>query len=458
LFTAPAMLLLDEPTNYLDIEGTLWLMDHLAAYPASLLIISHDRDLLDQCCDHILHLDRGKLTLYRGNYSSFEKHRREQQMLLGKAAKKQEAKRKHLQAFVDRFRAKATKARQAQARLKILEKMEEVELIVDGNVPPFHLPSPKRPLSPPIVAMENASVGYGQKPVLSGLNLSISNDDRIGLLGANGNRKSTLAKLLGGRLEASAGKIIRAPKLSAGFFTQHQVDDLDPTDTPLSAVRRLLPDASETLVRAHAARFGFPSVKAETPVALLSGGEKARLLLGLSAFDAPHLLILDEPTNHLDIDSRTALIEALNEYEGAVILIAHDRHLLEACVERLWLVAEGTVAAFEGDLDDYRRVVLDKGGSAGRQGSRPANKRVDPVQKQERSPASVRKRIAALEEQIGRFGDLIARLDAALGEPDAFVREPQKAAQLAAQRHDLEQALAVAEEEWLRLSSEVERA
>ncbi|MEA2840460.1 MAG: ATP-binding cassette, subfamily er 3 [Methylobacteriaceae bacterium] len=457
LFTTPDMLLLDEPTNYLDIEGTLWLMDHLANYPATLLIISHDRDLLDHACDHILHLDRGKLTLYRGNYSSFERQRREQQMLLGKAAKKQEEKRKHLQAFVDRFRAKATKARQAQARLKILAKMETVDLIVDDSVHPFHLPSPKKPLSPPIIAMENASAGYDERPVLSRLNLSISNDDRIGLLGANGNGKSTLAKLLGGRLDALSGSILRAPKLAAGFFTQHQIDDLDPTDTPRSAVRRLVPDASETVARAHTARLGFPANKAETPVALLSGGEKARLLLGLAAFHAPHLLILDEPTNHLDIDSRTALIEALNEYEGAVILIAHDRHLLEACVDRLWLVASGTAAPFDGDLEDYRRLVLTQ--SEGPQPSVAASKAMPTqVVKQERSPASIRKKIAALEQQIGRFETLLARVDAALGEPDAFRREPQKAAQLATQRRDLEQALATAEQKWLQLATEVEKA
>jgi ATP-binding cassette subfamily F protein 3 len=455
LFTAPDMLLLDEPTNYLDIEGTLWLMDHLATYPASLLIISHDRDLLDRACDQILHLDRGKLTLYRGNYSSFERQRREQQVLIGKAAKKQEAKRQHLQAFVDRFRAKATKARQAQARLKILAKMEKVELIVDDSVQPFHLPSPKKPLSPPIIALENAKIGYDGTPVLSRLNLSISNDDRIGLLGANGNGKSTLAKLLAGRLEALSGSVVRAAKLRAGFFTQHQIDDLDPADTPLTAIRRLLPEASETVARAHAARLGFPATKAETPVALLSGGEKARLLLGLAAFDAPHLLILDEPTNHLDIDSRTALIEALNEYEGAVILIAHDRHLLEACVDRLWLVARGTVAPFEGDLDDYRRLILGKSGGAPPRAASVQRSPETQAARQERSPPSVRKRIAALEEQIARFENLIARIDAALAEPDAFTRAPQKAAQLATQRRDLEQALAAAEEEWLQVSSEL---
>jgi ATP-binding cassette subfamily F protein 3 len=372
-------------------------------------------------------------------------------MLLGKAAKKQEDKRKHLQVFVDRFRAKATKARQAQARLKILAKMEEVELIVDESVQPFHLPSPRKPLSPPIITMENASAGYDAKPVLAALNLSISNDDRIGLLGANGNGKSTLAKLLGGRLEALGGKIVRAAKLRAGFFTQHQIDDLDPADTPLSAVRRLAPDATETIARAHAARLGFPATKAETPVALLSGGEKARLLLGLAAFQAPHLLILDEPTNHLDIDSRT-------QSDGAVILIAHDRHLLEACVDRLWLVARGTVAPFDGDIDDYRRLVLEKSSGAERQPSRSTGKRADAVQKQERSPVSVRKRIAALEEHIHKFENLIARVDAALAAPDAFRRDAQKVSQLATQRRDLQHALAAAEEEWLQLSSELEKA
>jgi ATP-binding cassette, subfamily F, member 3 len=456
LFTTPDMLLLDEPTNYLDIEGTIWLMEHLASYPATLLMISHDRDLLDHACDHILHLERSKLTLYRGNYSSFERQRREQQMLLGKAAKKQEEKRKHLQAFVDRFRAKATKARQAQARLKILAKMEEVEPIVDESVQPFHLPSPKKPLSPPIISIENVIAGYDGRPVLSRLNLSISSDDRIGLLGANGNGKSTLAKLLGGRLEPLGGKMVRAPKLDAGFFTQHQVDDLDRSDTPLSAVRRRAPNVSETVIRRHAARLGFPANKAETAVALLSGGEKARLLLGLAAFDAPHLLILDEPTNHLDIDSRTALIEALNEYEGAVILIAHDRHLLEACVDQLWLVANGTAAPFDGDLDDYRRVILDKGG-ADRQRS-PSVAQCNPAQKQDRPSASMRKRIAVLEEQIAKFENLIARVDKALAEPGAFTRDPQKASELAARRHDLQHALAEAEEEWLQLSSKLEKA
>ncbi|MCX7899338.1 MAG: ATP-binding cassette domain-containing protein, partial [Methylocystis sp.] len=328
LFSAPDLLLLDEPTNYLDLEGTLWLVDYLSRYPASVIVISHDRDLLDDVATHILHLERGKLTLYKGDYSSFEKQRREAQFLAAKGAKKQEAQRKRLQAFVDRFRAKATKARQAQSRLKMLERMEPVAAIVDDGVLPIHLPSPEKPLSPPIIALERASVGYGERVVLSRLNLSLAHDDRIGLLGANGNGKSTFVKLLGGRLPAMSGAMVRAAKLETGFFAQHQIDELNEEDTPYAVFSRLMPDATEARVRSRAAQTGFFGARADTKVAHLSGGEKARLLLGAASFNAPHLLILDEPTNHLDIDSRAALIEAINDYEGAVVMVSHDRYLL----------------------------------------------------------------------------------------------------------------------------------
>ncbi len=264
---------------------------------------------------------------------------REAQELAAKAGKKQEEQRKHLQAFVDRFRAKATKARQAQSRMKLLAKMQDVVAIVDDAVLPIHLPSPPKPLSPPIISLENASVGYGERVVLSRMTLSLSEDDRIGLLGANGNGKSTFAKLLGGRLEALSGKAIRAAKLEVGFFAQHQVEDLNLNDTPYLVFSRLMPDAPEARVRSAAARCGFSGARADTKVERLSGGEKARLLLGVASFHAPHLLILDEPTNHLDIDSRAALITAINEYEGAVVLVSHDRYLLEACADRLWVVA-----------------------------------------------------------------------------------------------------------------------
>ncbi|WP_395698240.1 ABC-F family ATP-binding cassette domain-containing protein [Methylocella sp.] len=458
LFSAPDLLLLDEPTNYLDLEGALWLIDYLRRYPATILVISHDRDMLDAVCDHILHLDGGKLTLWRGNYSGFEKQRRERQAVLEKQRKKQDEQRRHLQSFVDRFRAKATKAAQAQSRLKMLAKLEPVAAIVDGEVLPFRLPSPAKKLSPPIVAMENAAVGYGGEPVLRRLSLSIADDDRIGLLGSNGNGKSTFAKLVAGRLEPSSGAVTRAPKLDVGFFAQHQVDDLDEAATPFQCVARLMPEAPESKARARCAQFGFSSVRADTRVAQLSGGEKARLLMGLSSFSGPNLLILDEPTNHLDIDSRAALIEALNDYEGAVILVSHDRHLLEACADRLWLVADGMVKNFDGDMDDYRRFVLDQAGATRAPPARKAEAAPEKAARREpqASGGALRKRVAAIEERMAKLQELVGRVDAALADPSSFAKAPAKAGELAGQRAQLEKALVEAEEEWLRLSGELE--
>ena len=457
LFTQPDLLLLDEPTNYLDLEGALWLVEHLRTYPATAIVISHDRDLLDAVCDHILHLDRAKLTLWKGNYSGFEKQRRELMAVQAKAAKKQEDKRKHLQEFVDRFRAKATKARQAQSRLKMLEKMEPTTAIVDTDVLPIDLPAPEKQLSPPIIAMERASVGYDERVVLSRLSLSLSNDDRIGLLGANGNGKSTFAKLLAGRLQPMGGEIVRATKLEVGFFAQHQVDDLDLSDTPYRAVARLMPDAPESRVRARAAQMGFSGERADTQVDQLSGGEKARLLMGLSTFHGPHLIILDEPTNHLDIDSRAALVEAINDYTGAVVLVSHDRYLLEACADRLWLVADGVVKEFDGDIDDYTKLVLQasRGGDAGSKTSKTVEKKPSPAREKR---GNSQKKIQALEERIEKFGDLIARIDETLADGTAFTKDPQKAAALANQRGELAAALAAAEDEWLALSAEAESA
>ncbi len=467
LFSAPDILLLDEPTNYLDLEGTLWLIDYLAHYPATVLVISHDRDLLDEVADHILHLDQAKLTLWRGNYTSFERQRREQQALQMKLVKKQEEHRRHLQAFVDRFRAQATKARQAQSRLKMLARMEPVSAMVDSHVLPFDLPSPAKPLSPPIVAMEGASVGYGEKPILTRLSLSISNDDRIGLLGSNGNGKSTFAKLIAGRLDAMSGAVRRSSKLDVGFFAQHQVDDLAPGGTPYSHVAELMRDGTEAKIRARCAQMGFPNVKADTRVSELSGGEKARLLMGLATFTGPHLLILDEPTNHLDIDSRAALIEALNDYQGAVILVSHDRYLLEACADRLWLVADGTVKTFDGDMDEYRRFVLDQARAESRKNGRPGDeeesKETLAAQRQNnaktrRETAPLRKKIEAVEARMAKFAGLITKVDDMLAHPDAYAKDPAKATQLATQRAELVRALAGAEEEWLALSEELEAA
>jgi ATP-binding cassette, subfamily F, member 3 len=450
LFSAPDLLLLDEPTNYLDLEGTLWLVDYLQRYVGTILVISHDRDLLDAVADHILHLDRAKLSLWRGNYSGFEKQRRELQAVQAKLQKKQDEQRKHLQAFVDRFRAKASKAAQAQSRLKMLAKLEPIAALVDGEVLPFDLPSPQKPLSPPIVAMESVAAGYDETPVLQKLSLTISDDDRIGLLGANGNGKSTFAKLVAGRIAPLSGELRRSSKLDVGFFAQHQVDELNLAATPFRCVAALMPEASESKVRARAAQMGFPNVKADTKIAHLSGGEKARLLMGLATFNGPHLLILDEPTNHLDIDSRAALIEAINDYAGAVILVSHDRYLLEACADRLWLVDSGTVKPFAGDMDDYKNYVLEKAAAnpkADAAPPKPAPAR--PV----KSGPSLKKRLAAAEEKMARFQELLERVDSALSDPNAFLDEPIKAAQLAKQRSDLADALGAAEEEWLMLSS-----
>src|SRR6185295_6106468 len=431
LFSEPDLLLLDEPTNYLDLEGTLWLTDHLARYPRTVIVISHDRDLLDDAVDWILHFDGGKLVLYRGGYTSFARQRAEKQALDAKHAKKQEAERKHLQAFIDRFKAKATKARQAQSRVKRLAKMEPIVAITSDEVRPIVFPPPAKPLSPPIVALDRVSVGYEPgKPVLRRLSRRIDDDDRIALLGPNGNGKSTLAKLLAGRLAPDAGTVTRPDRIEVAYFAQHQLDELIPEQSVYDHIRRLMPDAPEAKVRARAGNIGFSGERADTAVQNLSGGEKARLLLGLATFAGPHLVILDEPTNHLDIDSRAALVEAINEFPGAAILISHDRYLIEACADRLWLVGGGTVAPYEGDLDDYRRLVL------GREARREERAETDKVSRtdQRRAAAEKREELKPLKRRIDAAEKTVARLTADIAAADAqlasdlFAREPAKAA------------------------------
>ncbi|MDP8916009.1 MAG: ATP-binding cassette domain-containing protein, partial [Pseudomonadota bacterium] len=370
LFAEPELLLLDEPTNYLDLEGALWLEARLRKYPKTALIISHDRELLNNSVDAILHLSEGKLDLYTGGFDDFERRRAEKARLQAANRAKQEAERAHLQSFVDRFRAKASKAAQAQSRLKRLAKLPPMEASIEERVAPFHLPSPPRPLAPPLVRLEGASVGYGGPPVLRNLNLRLDLDDRIGLLGVNGAGKSTFAKLIAGALTVSHGSLHRDRRMGVGWFHQHQIEALDPTDTPLEIMRRALPEASESQRRSRLAQFGLGFDKAETTVADLSGGERARLLLNKVAMSAPHLLILDEPTNHLDIDSRRALLDALNNYEGAVILITHDRALMELVADRLWLAEGGTVKPFDGDMDDYARRVLERARAGARAGEK----------------------------------------------------------------------------------------
>jgi ATP-binding cassette subfamily F protein 3 len=464
LFAEPDLLLLDEPTNSLDLEGTLWLQDHLARYPHTLIVISHDRDLLDSAVGHILSLEGQKLDLYRGGYSAFERQRREQQLLDVKLAKKQETRRKHMQAFVDRFRAKATKARQAQSRLKMLAKMEPIVSLVSEAVRPIHFPAPHRLLSPPIIATDEVAVGYEPgHPVLSGLSLRIDNDDRIALLGANGNGKSTLVKLLAGRLAPMQGTVTRAATLKVGYFAQHQLDELDEERSPYDHVRDLMPDQPEAKVRGKVGAIGFSGLAANHAVKTLSGGEKSRLLLGLATFAAPQLIILDEPTNHLDIDSRAALIEAINDYPGAVILVSHDRYLLEACADRLWLVQGGKVAPFDGDLDDYRRTVLAGEGQGITVGSK-SSARVDPVQARRAAAgkrvetAPLRKRISQAETVIAQLTRQLAKLDVTLADGALFASDPARAADLSKTRAQVVAAIAKAEEEWLAASTALETA
>ena len=463
LFAEPDLLLLDEPTNYLDLEGTLWLQDHLARYPATLIVISHDRDLLDNAVDQILSLENRKLTLYRGGYTDFERLRSERMVLDQKLIKKQEVQRKHLQAFVDRFRAKASKARQAQSRVKMLAKMQPINALILDEVRPIHFPAPDKLLSPPIIATDDVDVGYEPgHPILSGISLRIDNDDRIALLGSNGNGKSTLVKLLAGRLAPAHGTVTRAATLRVGYFAQHQLDELDEDRSPYDHVRDLMPDQPEAKMRGKAGAIGFSGLAANNAVKTLSGGEKARLLLGLATFSAPHLVILDEPTNHLDIDSRAALIEAINDFPGAVIVVSHDRYLLEACADRLWLVQGGTVKPFEGDLDDYRRQVLSgesRGITVGAKSPArdPAQTRRAAAEKRAET-APLRKRISQAEVAMLQLTRQLQKLDTTLADGDLFARDPARAAELSKTRANVVAALAKAEEEWLAASAALETA
>ncbi|MEE9208878.1 MAG: ABC-F family ATP-binding cassette domain-containing protein, partial [Kiloniellales bacterium] len=360
LFSEPDLLLLDEPTNHLDLEATLWLEGYLTGYGGTLLLVSHDRDLLNRIPHKIVHLERGKLTLYSGNYDRFERTRRERLVRQAALDARQLAQRRHIQAFIDRFRYKASKARQAQARIKMLERMEPIASVMEARTFGFEFPEPK-PLAPPLITLENACVGYAPgASVLRDLNLRLDMDDRVALLGANGNGKSTFMRLLAGRLAPQGGRLVKSAKLGVGYFAQDQAEELDLEATPLQLLARTLPAANQTRLRAQLGRFGFGHDHAELTVGKLSGGERARLLFALMSREAPQVLLLDEPSNHLDVDAREALVQALNAYPGAVVLVTHDPHLIGLVAERLWLVEGGTVAPFEGDLEDYRRHLQDR--------------------------------------------------------------------------------------------------
>ncbi|MCE1237164.1 MAG: ABC-F family ATP-binding cassette domain-containing protein [Hyphomicrobiales bacterium] len=465
LFAEPDLLLLDEPTNYLDLEGTLWLEDYVRRYPHTVVVISHDRDMLNAAVDMIVHLDHGKLVAYRGGYDGFERQRREKMILTQKMAEKQEAQRAHMQAFIDRFKAKATKARQAQSRMKALAKLQPIAAITDESALPLAFPQPVARLSPPILALDDVAVGYeAGKPILRKITMRIDVDDRIALLGSNGNGKSTFAKLIAEKLEAQSGRVARANKLSIAYFAQHQLDELRPEETPFQHVARLIPNEPEAKARSRVAQMGLPTSRMDTAAKDLSGGEKARLLMGLATFGGPNLMILDEPTNHLDIDSREALIRAINDYEGAVILISHDRHLVEATADRLLVVADGTVKEFDGDLDDYRRLVLEGPSKSAEKAGGGEEGRVSALDRRRAAAAlrenlaPLRKKIKDAEARIEKLQKEIEKLDGELAQPDLFTRDAAKGTRLMKARSDAEKALAETEETWLELSAEHEEA
>ncbi len=467
LFLEPELLLLDEPTNYLDLEGTMWLENYLKSYPHTVLIVSHDRDLLNRAVGAILHLSQGKLTLYSGGYDDFEEARREKQRLELKLKKKQDDQRRHLQAFIDRFKAKATKAKQAQSRVKALARMQPIAEQVSERVVPFFFPAPQKMLASPLIRIEGASVGYEPgKPILKGLDLRIDHDDRIALLGQNGNGKSTFAKLIGGKLAPLSGNVFGVAKVEVGYFAQHQLDELNPLATPYDYMLKLMPEATEAQRRTRLGTFGFGIAKADTRCANLSGGEKARLLLALTAFNGPHILILDEPTNHLDVDSREALIHALNEYEGAVILISHDRHLIETTADRLWIVTGGTVRAYDGDMETYREALLAERGLQRREqaaaagaveakASRTDQRRAAAERRAELAP--LKKAVQQAEKLVERLAGDVARLDEMLADP-ALYADAGKAQKVSQERGQAAKRLAEAEEAWLVASQAYESA
>jgi ATP-binding cassette subfamily F protein 3 len=454
LFAQPDLLLLDEPTNYLDLEGALWLESYLARYPHTVLVISHDRGLLNRAVGHILHLESRKLTLYTGGYDAFARTRAEARAVQSAAAKKQEAQRAHLQAFVDRFRAKASKAKQAQSRVKMLDKMEPIRAPEDAARTVFTFPAPDQ-LSPPILALEGAAVGYDDRPVLSRLSLRIDQDDRIALLGRNGEGKSTLSKLLAGKLTAMGGQVTASSRLRVGYFAQHQVDELRVEETPLAHIQRHRPGTPPPKLRARLAGFGLMAEQAETEVGRLSGGQKARLSLCLATLDAPHLLILDEPTNHLDIESREALVEALTAYSGAVILVSHDMHLLSLVADRLWLVKDGRVAPYEGDLQSYRTLLL-KGEGHPAKPRKPEKKAKTYSQDEVRD---LRGEVRRCEARIAKIEEMREKLASKLADPELY--EDGRSGELETWQKkyaEVMDGLERAESLWMAASEKLERA
>ncbi len=461
LFARPDILLLDEPTNHLDFESVAWLESHLAGYDGSVIIVSHERALLDRIAKRVLHLDDGRIAAYTGNYSAFERAVAERRKTEARVAASLAERRKRMEAFVERFRAKATKARQAQSRLKALARLEPVPLVVETSAPSFDFPDPDK-LRSPVIVLEGAQAGYDGTPVLRGLDLTIDMDDRIAILGPNGNGKSTLIRLLAGRLRPTAGKMRSSSRLRVGYFAQHQLDELEPSRTAYQHLLALEPETPESKLRGQLARFGLGRDMANVAAADLSGGEKTKLSFALMSRNAPHVMLLDEPTNHLDIESRNALIEALCGYSGAVLLVTHDAHLVNLLADRLWLVAEGTCGAFDGDIEDYRRGLFAER-TASNGGARPAksgNARREArraAAKSREASASIRRAAKSAERDVERLSAELSRIEAALARPDAYTVGSDDLEALLKKRGAAEKALAVAEQRWLAAHEALER-
>ena len=457
LFAQPDLLLLDEPTNYLDLEGAIWLETYLARYPHTVIIVSHDRGLLNRAVGSILHLEDRKLTFYQGNYDTFANTRAARLAAAESEAKKQEARRAHLQSYVDRFRYKADKAKQAQARIKMISKMQPISTPQEAALRRFTFPEPEE-LQPPILRLDHASVGYDGPPVLKNLDLRIDQDDRIALLGQNGQGKSTLSKLIADRLTPCAGSIVRSTKLRIGYFAQHQVDELHLDETPLEHLRRLRPDPTPAKLRAMLGGFGIGAEQADTQVGRLSGGQKARLSLMLATLDAPHLLILDEPTNHLDIESREALVEALTQYSGAVILVSHDMHLLSLVADRLWLVKDGHVSPYNDDLESYRALLLNTGANS-QKSSEGKQKSPKPKRASRDEILVLRAEVRKCEDRMEKLHDMHEKLSAKLADPSLY--EDDKVADLAVWNRkfaEVTQAIERAETLWIEAQDKLETA
>ncbi len=462
LFSKPDLLLLDEPTNHLDLEAATWLMNHLKHYPNTLLMVSHDRNLLSNTVNAILHLQEGKLEIYQGGYGDFMRIRAERFARIEALRTKQAAARKRMEDFVNRFRAKATKARQAQSRLKMLSKMAPVVPLAKNRTVTFQFPNPS-PCSSPLLRLDEASVAYTPgEPVLRDLHLSIYEGDRVALLGQNGNGKTTLARLLAGELSCDSGTLFRSAKLNVGYFAQDHLDLLDPMQTSLEQVRQIMPDASMSEVRGWLGRFGLGEDKAEVPVAHISGGEKTRLTLALAVRNRPNLLILDEPTNHLDIDSREALIEALNAYPGTVVLVSHDRHLLEASADQLWLVHNGTATAFFGDLDDYVKVLENTRKGPSKEAQTDGDEKQSKKQ-QRQEAAKIRAKLAPLKKAVEQAVAEVETLqqekgavDARLADPATYEKDVDQVPTLTKKQRMLETRLEAAEEAWMAAEAALE--